>query len=136
MELGSSGLTAALVVVVLALVKVIEWVIRRRNGNSQEIAQKPFNGFNDKFSTINERLTKIEADLENGMGTIVNDFRSISDSQRQLNDKISDIRGYNGRLGDKINNLSSKIDKLSELPAQMGRLADAITDLKDEIKKP
>jgi archaellum component FlaC len=80
---------------------------------------------------VNDRLIEMKGSLDG----IKERMAEANEDYREISKEMSEVKSVHERLGDKVDNLSSKIDKLEPLPAQMGRLADAITALKDEIRK-
>jgi chromosome segregation ATPase len=126
MDVLSSGLTAAFLGVILALVRVVDWLIKRRSDDKKPVAQS-YNG----LGRVNDRLIEMKGSLDG----IKERMAEANEDYREISKEMSEVKSVHERLGDKVDNLSSKIDKLEPLPAQMGRLADAITALKDEIRK-
>jgi uncharacterized coiled-coil DUF342 family protein len=126
MDVLSSGLTAAFLGVILALVRVVDWLIKRRSDDKKPVAQN-YNG----LGRVNDKLIEMKGSLDG----IKERMTEANEDSREISKEMSEVKSVHERLGDKVDNLSSKIDKLEPLPAQMGRLADAITALKDEIRK-
>jgi len=123
MDVIGSGVTAVFLAVVLGLVKVIEWLIRRRSdGDDKKMSAQNYNG----MGKINDRMIEMKSGIE-GLKEKVHE---ACDESRGISKELSDMRAVHERLGDKVDNLSSKIDKLEALPRQLERLADAIEGLK------
>lgn len=126
MDVLSSGLTAAFLGIILALVRLVDWLIKRRSDDKRFAAQN-YNG----AGRTNDRLIEMKGSLDSLRERVT----EANEDSRTTIKEVAELKGVHERLGDKVDNLASKIDKLEPLPAQMGRLADAITALKDEIRK-
>lgn len=123
MDVIGSGMTAAFLAIVLGLVKVIEWLIKRKaDGDDKKPAAADYNG----MGKINDRLIE----MKGGIDALKEKIHEVGEESREVVKSLADMRTIHVRLGDKVDNLSNKIDKLEKLPAQIERLATAIEDLK------
>ena len=123
MDVISSGITAAFFAIVLGLVRVVEWLVRRKPDNDdKKMAAQSYNG----MGKISDKLIEMKGSID-GLGEKI---RETVDESREISKELSDVRAVHERLGDKVDNLSSKIDKLEALPRQIERLADAIEGIK------
>lgn len=129
MDVLGSGLTAAFLGVILALVKLVEWlVIKRWGDNDKKPVVQVYNG---GLSRVHDRMIEMKGSLDG----VKERMAEANEDSREIAKEMAKLKSVHTRLGDKVDNLASKIDKLEPLPAQMGRLADAITALKDEMRK-
>lgn len=123
MDVISSGIAAAFFAIILGLVKVVEWLIKRKpDNNDKNLAAQSYNG----MGKISDKLIEMKGSVD-GLGEKI---RETVDESREISRELSDMRAVHERLGDKVDNLSSKIDKLEALPRQIERLADAINGMK------
>lgn len=131
MDVLSSGLTATFLGVILVLVRLVEWLVKRWGNDDKKPAAQSYNGNSNGLSKISDRMIETKASLEGLKERVA----ESNEDSREIAKEVFELRNIHDRLGDKVDNLANKIDKLEPLPAQMGRLADAITALKDEIRK-
>lgn len=123
MDVISSGITAAFFAIVLGLVKVVEWLVKRKPDNDdKKMAAQSYNG----MGKISDKLIEMKGSVDG----LREKIRETVDESREISKELSDVRAVHERLGDKVDNLSSKIDKLEALPRQIERLADAIEGIK------
>jgi hypothetical protein len=116
MELISSTVTAALVGVIVVLIKVIEWFMKRSSEANKPKLAKSYNGFGEVLARIDTKLDGTLAALtemrqERGqflefMAASTAAYDRIAD---RIDDRLGDMVVAIERLNNNINNLERSI---------------------------
>jgi len=108
MELGTGAITAALVGVIIVLNKVIEWLMgKKKNGNGHVPAKLPEQQCEELHQCF-LYLTEHKVQMEYLRG----DIRSIQDSQKGIDNRISELITSQQRVIDRIGDLINSMDQL------------------------
>lgn len=115
MELISSTMTAALVGVIVVLIKVIEWFIKRYSDAKEPkpIPAKSYNGFGEVLARIDTRLDGILSALA-----------EMRQERGQFLEFMAASAAASKNVADRVN------DRLSDMVAAVERVNSNIFDLK------
>lgn len=106
MDLGASGLTAALIALVIVLVRIVEHLVfKKKNGAA-------CNGLNPTQTEQLDHVFSFCKELKIEWDYMKRDVRSVKEDQDVLYARIADLISSQQRVTDRINDLIISVDKL------------------------